>query len=105
MKTRHTVGICCVMLLSGCGRPLDSPVSTRIGEQCEVQFRRDALGAAAELPIPSETNNYNGAEVSLTATLNRATHDWIIVANHQAEYMIPVHAILLLKFNPAASKK
>lgn len=69
------------------------PAST----QCAVQFRRDALGAASNNPIPAETDNYNGAQVSLTGTLKGMSPEWIIVNQGETDYWIAKDAILMLK--------
>jgi hypothetical protein len=50
-----------------------------IGKSVEVQFRRDALGAGALLPISPTTNSAGGAQVSVTGTLLEALPDSIVV--------------------------
>jgi hypothetical protein len=49
------------------------------GKICTVQFRRDALGAAASLPVPPMSEGTNGATTSITGKLKSATGDWIVV--------------------------
>jgi hypothetical protein len=70
------------------------------GTKCIVQFRRDALGAAANIPVPPDTDNINGAQVSLTGTLKSMSSDWIVVTQGDTEYWITRDAVLMLKIQP-----
>jgi hypothetical protein len=89
-------------LLGGCGEG-GATLDSKIGSPCTVQFRRgDALGAGAPSPVPPTTNVMNGADVCLSGTLTRVTHDWILVTykgnDVVKEYHIPKEAILLVEF-------
>ncbi len=70
----------------------------RVGEQCTVQFRRDALGAATELPISPLTNSTNGAETSVSGTLVSADDRWVVLDRGDGdELWIPTSNVLLLR--------
>jgi hypothetical protein len=89
------------LTLSGCGGR-ESPKSpaalvAKIGKACEVQFRRNALGAAGQ-PIPPATGAYNGADVTVGGKLSRVTDDWIVIIGGGREYWIPRENILMLGF-------
>jgi hypothetical protein len=98
MKTLSIVGLCVAMMLSGCGGGTESLANGRIGQRCVVQFRRDALGSAAPVPIGPDTDNINGAEVTISGTLKRVQAEAILITTDKAEYLIPMAAILCLKF-------
>jgi hypothetical protein len=72
-------------------------LSDRIGENCTVHFRRDALGTGAAGPIPPLTGNFNGADVNVTGKLLRVNPGWICVAIGQGEYTIPKEVILMIE--------
>ncbi len=52
-------------------------LSGLVGRECTVQFRRDALGAAASIPIPPSTSEINGASVEFTGKLTSVRGDWL----------------------------
>lgn len=87
------------VVLIGCEtRPVVAP-----GTKCAVQFRRDALGAAANLPVSPDTDNINGAQVSLTGTLKSMNADWIVVTQGKTDYWIARDSVLMLKIEPTTS--
>jgi hypothetical protein len=96
------------MLLSGCGDDADTGVTSGklskwIGQNVRVQFRRDALGAAAALPISPETGEINGAATTLIGPLLEASGDSIVIGNHQrkeSQRWIPREVILFVELNP-----
>jgi hypothetical protein len=53
------------MIMAGCGGapPKTADGHPPLGEYCTVQFRRDALGAGSNLPVPPTTGSINNAEV------------------------------------------
>jgi hypothetical protein len=79
-------------------------ISGRLGADCKVYFRHDALGMAAAVPAPPRTDQHNGAEVTLSGKLLRVNAGWVCIAVNQVEYTIPREAILLLEM-PAAPAK
>jgi gas vesicle protein len=73
--------------------------SPPIGKSCSIQFRRDALGAAASLPIAPTTGSFNGAETSLAGKLKMVSSDWIVLDNqHGNDVWIPRVCVLLIQF-------
>jgi hypothetical protein len=104
---RLLVALCGLVLLAGCGQSKASPMAQsarkHVGKWCEVQFRRDALGAAADLPIPPATTNINGASVTISGKLKALDDNWLELGevDNQDEktlFLIPTHGILMLRF-------
>jgi hypothetical protein len=69
-----------------------------LGKNCTVQFRRDALGAAATSPIPPLTGSFNGAETAIGGKLKNVTSEWIVIERAGSELWIPKRSVLLLQF-------
>lgn|GEM_PF-4016547 len=67
-----------------------------VGKTCKVQFKRNALGGGATLPIPPITDSINGADVSLSGTLKSVEGRAIIVVSGKRTYWIPKDSILLV---------
>jgi len=68
------------------------------GSYCTVQFRRDALGAAADLPISPTIGFISGANVCVTGKFSRMDEDWVILTEGKdVETWIPRSVILLIK--------
>jgi len=67
------------------------------GSYCTVQFRRDTLGAAADLLVPPTSNMHNGAETCVTGKFSRMDEDWVILTEGKDETWIPRSVILLIK--------
>jgi hypothetical protein len=82
-------------LLGGCGG--SEPKQPPIGEIVKVQFRRDALGSAHDLPVSPTTDSQNGARVSLSGTLMLVNEDWIVLEYQKRAHWIPRHAVLLIR--------
>ena len=93
MKTRVLAPL--LALLAACS---DVPTDLPLGETVTVQFRRDALGGGANLPVPPTTNSVNGAEVSLTGKLLRVDFDWILldVPGSTSLHWIDIDSVLLV---------
>lgn len=90
-----------IMLMAGCSEDSESTLlSKRIGSTCTVQFRRDALGSGAQIPVPPFTDTINGAQVSASGTLAKVDSQGILLRmDAQAkELWIPYHALLLVDF-------
>ena len=68
-----------------------------MGKPCTIQFRRDALGAGASLPISPMTGGINGADTSIAGTLKRATAEWVVVEKSGDDISIPKSVILLIQ--------
>jgi hypothetical protein len=81
----------------------DSYLGQQIGKVCTVQFRRDALGAAAALPVSPTTDGINGAEVTVTGTLRAVENDGIALEPLAPRdptwtaFWIPKDSILLIE--------
>ena len=89
-------------------RAIDPPPGT----MCTVQFRRDVLGAAHDLPIGPTTNNINGAIVSMTGELIAVSREAILLDQVNEHYIvndvpqmkrfwIPRSGILFIEYEPA----
>lgn len=83
------------VVFTGCGGPEAPALQT--GKACTVQFRRDALGAGANLPVPPMTHSMNGADTSVEGTLKRVTAEWLVIEKNGKEIWIPKGVILLIE--------
>lgn len=83
------------VVFTGCGGPEAPALET--GKACTVQFRRDALGAAANLPVSPTTHSINGAATCVMGTLKRATGEWVVIEKNAKEIWIPRSVILLIE--------
>ena len=94
-------------LFSGCGNIANhdmttSEMSTWIGKNVIVQFRRDALGAGADLPIDPETGQINGAKTAIGGVLLKIEAKSIVIGNHlkdRGPKWIPREVILFVEMN------
>ncbi len=95
------LAIAAVMTLSGCGWDDDDVVQPPCGKKVNatVQFRRDLLGASADLPIPPTTDGINGASVSVAGTLMLVNEQWVVLEQGDKELWIPRDNVLLIKIN------
>ena len=89
-----------IMLMStGCDSSvLADSSSPPAGKSCTIQFRRDALGAAASLPISPMTGNINGAETTISGALKSTSGEWVILNRAGKDVWIPKSVILLIEF-------
>jgi hypothetical protein len=104
MKTLQTTLACIativvILPLTGCDRATaaDRPAASP-GKSCNVQFRRDALGAAMNLPVSPMTGGINGADTAISCTFKSTREDWVIVDRAGKELWIPKSVILLIEF-------
>lgn len=93
------------VLLSGCGPASNADMSKGelrewVGKNVRVQFRRDALGAAATLPVPPATSAINGAETCVVGQLMKVESEGIVIGPEQHPKWIPREVILFLEANP-----
>jgi hypothetical protein len=93
------VGVIVAVLLGSCFSDHKSYLKSKRGKPCIVQFKRNALGGAASLPVPPTTNSINGADVSISGTLQKVDKDAVIISNGKTTYWIPKDSILLLQFD------
>ena len=66
-----------------------------IGKDCIVQFRRDALGAAAALPVAPTTGSINGAQTAIGGKLLMVNSEWVLL-NNGNDLWIPTASVLLI---------
>ena len=93
-----------VLAIGGCSGSQHAvekpPFMDKIGQPCTVQFRRgDALGAGGDRPVSFDTDNFNGADLSVRGTLRAMSGDWIVVQSGESEYCIPRESVLLVRFD------
>jgi hypothetical protein len=91
--------IAATLSLVGCGQAAVAGSPTPpLGKPCTVQFRRDALGAAATLPVPPTTGSFNGAETSISGLLKSSSGERIVLDQHGKKTWVPKSVILLIQF-------
>ncbi len=87
------------VLLLGCGS--DNVVGGRaelpIGQECDIQFRRDALGQSADLPTSPTVGGINGATVNISGTLVSSNAEWVWIKKGNDSIWIPRSVILLIR--------
>jgi len=88
-----------VVLTSCTNKTVTHPLTSAIGKPCEVQFKRNALGSAADLPVPPTTGSINSAQVSVSGTIRAVTNKSILIDSGKKAYWIPLDAILLVVVN------
>ena len=75
-----------------------------MGEECVIEYRRDALGAGAALPIGPEVDETNGSQVCTHGKLTAVEGEGIVVEEALPRitttftFWIPFHAILNVRF-------
>ncbi len=67
------------------------------GASVRVQLRRDALGGAANLPVPPMTSSINGAVVSLDGIVRVCNDNWVCIQIKNRDHWISRHAVLLVE--------
>ena len=65
---------------------------------CTLQFKRDLLGAGANLPISPMTTNINGAQVSIRGKLVRFDREWVVLEAEGQTLWVPTQNVLLLQW-------
>jgi hypothetical protein len=85
--------------LTGCDKAAAAGSSgPSAGKQCVIQFRRDALGAAASLPIAPMTGSINGAETTISGVLKSSSGEWVVLDQAGKEIWVLKSVILLIQF-------
>lgn len=97
------------LTISGCGNRSAEPPATvsvpttisatvlepKTGDQCNVHFRRDFLGANLPSPIPIVTDNHNGAQITLSGVFEKMNADWLVIkTGDKTHEWIPKNSIL-----------
>jgi hypothetical protein len=97
----YGVALLGVAALAGCSNSVppfpDPMLAGRIGDNCTVYFRRDALGMAAGSPSSPLTGNHNGADTQVSGQLVRLNAEWLVVADGKREFTIPKAVVLLIE--------
>ena len=99
------------LLTTGCNQEIKhsnkiAPLSYElIGKNVTVQFDRNALGAAHNLPINPLTGSINGAEVSISGKVEKIDEEWIVLSaksamDNNTVLYIPIKSILLVQAHP-----
>jgi hypothetical protein len=88
------------LALTGCAP--DPMISGRVGDNCTVYFRHDALGMAG-IPAPPRAGNVNGADLQLAGKLARVNAGWVCLSIDKTEYTIPKESILLIEMQPKSA--
>ena len=106
-NSKYLLPLCLILSapLSGCYSPSKNRVSSEalsqmVGEIVRVQFRRDALGAAAPLPVSPTTGEINGASTTLVGKLTKVEPSAIVVEADGRLHWIPREVILLVQAKP-----
>ena len=86
-------------------RPERPLLSEWIGQNIKIQFRRDALGAASNLPISPDTDEINGASTSITGRLMSVSDSEIVIMRSKRKqearpHSIPREVILFIQVDP-----
>ncbi len=86
----------CLLLAAVSGCNYADTGGPELGKTCTIQFRRDALGAAANLPISPNTDGINGADTSISGKLVRVTTDWLVIERGGKDLWIPQSVVLMV---------
>ena len=93
-----------MIVLSGCDSATDdmskSVLRQWVGKNVRVQFQRDALGAAASLPVSPTTGEINGAQTCVVEKLVSVEATAIVIGPEDRPKWIPLEVILLVEANP-----
>jgi hypothetical protein len=94
-KSTVAAALLSLLIPSACDR--NEAPSLEVGKFCTIQFRRDALGAAATTTIPPMIDTFNGADTNIQGKFKRATKGWIVIEHAGGEIWIPESVVLLIK--------
>ncbi len=71
-----------------------------IGSSCSVHFRRSSLGVASANPIPIDSGNHNGADLTVSGEVVKLDAQWLILKTGEStEEWIPLVVILHMTMN------
>lgn len=88
---------CNFEVASGRNNPAGKTLSIQKGKQCTIQFRRDALGAARDLPVSPTTGSINGAEVSVSGKFVAMDQEWVVINQGSGrEIWVPRNMVLAI---------
>jgi hypothetical protein len=88
------------LLITGCAVANGASAGSLppIGKPCTIQFRRDALGTAAALPVNPMASSINGAETSVAGTLKMVSPEWVVLDLSGREVWVSKSVVLLIQF-------
>jgi hypothetical protein len=78
----------------------NTELSEWIGQTVRIQFRRDALGTAANLPVSPKTGSINGAETTLVGTLLEVNPSSLLINESERPKWVPREVILFVELSP-----
>ena len=90
----------CIILFYAWFTSRAHPLSSSVGKTCIVQFKRNALGGAADLPVPPTTDTINGAKVSMAGKLQAVRNDGILMRINDKVTWVPMDSVLLVQVQP-----
>ncbi len=100
-----TVALLAFGACSRSGGSGESPfLKQHVGQPCVVEFRRDALGSGAPLPVSPKTDSMNGADVVQVGKLVAVEGRGLILeetGTPPVSYWIPYPVILSVRFTGA----
>ena len=103
MKSYPILCLCALLMVSGCSQPRIA-AERMVGRQCQVQFRRDALGVASNTGASPTTGEFNGVTMLMYGKLDAALTDSVVLSNDKGTHFIPMHSILIISVDPPAQK-
>ena len=72
-----------------------------VGRSVRVQFRRDALGMAGNVPIEPDAEQAGPRPITVGGTVRRVTNDWLVIdPDNRHEYYIPRGVVLMVDVLP-----
>jgi hypothetical protein len=101
---RSTLAIFLALIFcSSCDEPakqVQNPAETppvSVGDSVTVQFRRDALGGGANLPVSPMSYGINGADVCIIGKVEKVQPGWLsvrVVKNNETVNGKPVESVV-----------
>jgi hypothetical protein len=86
------------LFLAGCGTSAKPEIAKElIGRDVTIQFRRDSLGGAADLPVPPLSGGINGAEVAISGKVHIIESNWVVLFRNEKLVWIPRGVILAIE--------
>lgn len=79
-------------------QPLASSAQPPTGRPCRVQFRRDALGLAAPMPLGLTTVSPASRVAQMDGTIDQVSDDWLVLRADGRLWWIPRDVILAVEF-------